>query len=204
MSIQNYRGALSSAQAAEGSVAALRNSKRLLHDAEMLFSAGRKPTAVALAVLAAEEVTKARMIWLVVAAKTDDARKNAWKEIRSHKFKHGPLLHITRLLTESGQLGDALSITAFDEAKLHGFYIDPCEDEQGFYWAEPDGGRFDGDLGQAIMSAVRRIVELARACGQREIELLAEYFSSDSEKDATAQLSLWIAAMEREGLDPHN
>jgi hypothetical protein len=76
------------------------------------------------------------------------------------------------------------------------------EDEQGFYWAEPDGGNFAGDLGQSIMNAVRHIVEASRARSQREIELLAEYFSSDSEKDATAQLPLWIAAMEREGLVP--
>ena len=105
--------------------------------------------------------------------------------------------------TELDKLGATLPITAFEEAKQRGFYVDPGNDERGFYWKEPDCGRFDWDFGQDIMNVVRHVVGGARAYSRREIEIWAEHFGFDLGGDAHPQFLQWEAAMEREGFDPH-
>jgi len=129
-------------------ITAAKNSRRLLHDAELLLSRGRWPTAHAIAVLAFEEAGKA---WLCVVAMLmpDDARDEFpfgdldW----DHRWKlgaaHGMAAMLAFIRADSNappaimRAADELEALARqdNEAKKRGFYAD-CAD--GVVW-DPAG-----------------------------------------------------------------
>jgi AbiV family abortive infection protein len=83
-----YRGPLTSAQALEGARACVRNAEELLDECELLIKHGRCARAVALALVAFEEMGK--LLWLLGSPiyGSDTAEwTNFWKRFRSHKAK---------------------------------------------------------------------------------------------------------------------
>lgn len=86
--LDRYVGKLSAEQIVKGINCAIRNSMRLLQDAESLCHNNRYPSAVALAILAIEEASKVSLLrGLAVARSIEDVR-DSWKEYRTHTRKN--------------------------------------------------------------------------------------------------------------------
>src|SRR5437016_4764135 len=83
-----WRQRLNPAAVAEGMNAALRNAKRLLHDAILLYNAGSFASATALAILATEEFGKQGILQRILLSKSNAQLKLHWKEFTSHTAKN--------------------------------------------------------------------------------------------------------------------
>src|SRR5262245_30795298 len=70
--------------------AALDNGRDLIIDAELLLAHGRTPRAMALSILAQEELSKALLLWLWISILRDGRRldpSKMWKALQSHEAK---------------------------------------------------------------------------------------------------------------------
>src|ERR1700712_243598 len=83
-----YAGPLSAGEIAAGMNAALRNARRLLYDAQLLFAAHRFPSACSLAILSIEESGKLPVLREIGVARDADEAKGAWKRYRTHQAKN--------------------------------------------------------------------------------------------------------------------
>lgn len=89
MGISNqYFGKLDSEKAAEGINLAIKNSQRLLKDAEILFEQESYSSSVALVILSIEESGKVPIIRRVLLEEDDKQRAKAWKSFRNHLQKN--------------------------------------------------------------------------------------------------------------------
>lgn len=115
-----------------GASAALDNARRLLDDAELLWSSGSAPTAQALSILAIEEAAKAS-IWSGLAR---DAEGDVTLTEENHKPRLRRAREVLSLLDAFLELidpehpgpldTDALKAAVDDDnaAKMRGFYVD--------------------------------------------------------------------------------
>src|ERR1039457_2960683 len=77
--LQQYKGQLTPADAADGMNAAITNAKRLAEDASLLFGRGRYPTASSLAILSLEEQGKCAILRELLSASSDNEIADCWK-----------------------------------------------------------------------------------------------------------------------------
>ena len=111
---------LTALQMAEVSLAAMRNCRRLLDDAVMLAGAGRLPSALMLAGLAADELGKHVLVASFFAREgTDEDWRKFWSRFRNHTEKLGDALMgswVGDLLTDEPEPVN------LNEAPLRGIY----------------------------------------------------------------------------------
>jgi AbiV family abortive infection protein len=137
-----YRGQITPARAAAGINAALRNARRLLADAVLLFKAESYATALSIAVLAIEECGKHAIIHRILIAKSDKQRKEHWGEYTTHTEKN--VSWVVPNLVRAGAshiddfkiIDDETSVHPFalDDFKQWGLYTD-CREK---FWSEPE------------------------------------------------------------------
>lgn len=84
---KNKAGSISAAQAVEGMQASLRNAEALLEEAQVLSNAGHPARAVALAILAYEELGKLAKLANVNHYAQSGRMGAWWKAFRSHNYK---------------------------------------------------------------------------------------------------------------------
>ena len=136
-----WRGPLTPALAANGINAAIRNARRLLNDATILYNIGSFPSATALGVLAIEEYGKVNIIHQILLAKTDSARKKVWREYTSHTAKNTAWV-MPNLVKSGARSVDDFRMLFEREAK-HQYVLDDFKqwslytECRGAAWSEP-------------------------------------------------------------------
>ncbi|MGA2270991.1 MAG: AbiV family abortive infection protein [Bryobacteraceae bacterium] len=204
--LQQYKGRLTPAAAAEGMNAAITNAKRLAEDANLLFGKRRYPTASSLAILSLEEQGKCGILRELLTAPSDDEIAECWKRYRRHTDKNylallpdyvrkgAPRLHHFRDLfmqdTESRR-------ATFDAIKQLGLYTDCCGN---CHWSVPS------EVVEQTLAAV--IVPLASALSENtepvtveELDLWCLHMRGGLTRE---HLLNWCAAMVSAGLKPAN
>lgn len=200
-----FRSALSIDQALEGMNAAWRNARRLIHDANLLFEAGRYPTAASLGILAIEESSKIPILRMLLHAKDADLIKRQWKEYRNHLAKNTlwPLPAMQRegakTMAEFQSLFDPKSEhrKIFDELKQFGFYTD-CWD--GPHWSQPENS-IAKDLAAAILNTAD-VLAGHRQVTRRELEIWVEHVLENPNLNGREDLRPYYEALLKEGLAP--
>ncbi len=129
--LEQYSGALSREQIAQGMNLAKKNAWRLYEDADVLFQAGRLPSAMSLAILSIEESGKVNILRRMSTETTPEAHKALWKEYRSHTKKNlmWTLLSCVRR-DGATKLQDFAPL--FDESSDHPFLLDQLK-QLAFY-----------------------------------------------------------------------
>ena len=173
--ITQYKGPLTSSQAAEGIALARANAARLIADAELLLQNDRHASASALAILAIEELGKVQVI-KIIALHSDGAElKQAWKDYRSHRAKNVQWI-LPKLAGEGARTMMQLRAAAdpngdhtamLDTVKQLSFYTDCFNDAPR--WSEPTDA-VDPQFAKAII-ATARMLRHERETTIREIEL---------------------------------
>lgn len=200
-----YRGALNTEQAAKGIALARSNATRLIRDAEILLEAERYPSAIALAILAVEELGKVQVIKIIVLQSDEAALKQAWREYRSHRAKN--VQWILPSLAAQGartleQVRPAADIDGdhtmmLDTIKQLALYTD-CFNAAP-RWSNPDEA-VDPTFAEAILS-VAKLLNREATTSVRELELWVElvgpYYNTAGMVEA---LLRWQQTMFDEGL----
>ncbi|MBN7804705.1 AbiV family abortive infection protein [Agrobacterium rosae] len=174
-SLTQYKGPLTSRQAAEGIALARRNAARLIADAELLLKNGRHPSASALAILAIEELGKVQAIKTIVLAGDAAMLKAAWKDYRNHRAKNVQWI-LPKLAAEGARTLEQVRPAAdpagdhtalLDSVKQLSFYTDSYG-ESG-RWSEPVEA-VDPNLAVSILSTAQ-VLNRQTETTERELEL---------------------------------
>lgn len=200
-----YRGGLTAQQAAEGIALARSNAARLIQDAEILLEANRHPSAIALAILAIEELGKVQVLKIIVLQANEATLKQAWKDYRSHRAKN--VQWILPALAAQGARTLAQVRAAADIDGDHTMMLDTIK-QLALYtdcfnaaprWSDPSLA-VDPAFADAIL-AVAKVLNRDAATSVRELELWIElvgpYYKTASMVEA---LLRWQQAMFDEGL----
>ena len=203
--ITQYRGVLTPKQAAEGIALARANASRLIADAELLLDAERHPSAIALAILAIEELGKVQIIKMIVLHSEEAALKKSWKEYRSHRAKNVQWI-IPTLAAEGArtliELKPATDIDGehtamLDAIKQLAFYTD-CLNATPRWSAPIDA--IDPKFAESIIS-VAKLLNRDRVTEVKELELWVELFGPYYDKPGMVEALLrFQQRMVEEGL----
>jgi AbiV family abortive infection protein len=205
--IEQYRGRLTPDLIAAGMNAAAANSKRLLDDAEALFSAGRYPSACSLAILSIEEAGKLSLLRALATAPSEKDIRDAWRNYRDHQTKNASWIIQDLVIKGARTLNDLASIfdadsdhpAVLDTIKQLGFYTD-CYGNS--HWSEPHEA-IDKDLAASIIH-IAGVLRPRRTIPVREIELWIEHLAPVWGTPAMVRASVaFHRAMQQEGLSAH-
>jgi AbiV family abortive infection protein len=206
--LKQYSGRLSPSQVAEGINAANRNAVRLAEDARLLFDNQRYASAGALAILSIEESGKASILRAIALARSEDERRQHWKDFRSHTRKNVMgafselVAHGARHLDDFAALydKDAEPPHLIDQVKQIAFYTD-CLGRA--HWAEPHLV-IEKALAESLV-ANAKLLARGKEVTKREIELWIEHLGPVWMGDISwmkKAVANWYAAMHAEGLAP--
>ena len=171
-----YCGPLSAKQASAGMQIALQNAKRLIRDAELLLKKGRLPSAVGLAILAAEEAGKIRILYQLAVSEDTQQLKSAWGDYRNHKKKN-PVITFYYYLFEGpstineiigATLQDKTSAQAIEDVKQMSFYTDCLGSDAT--WTNPEYN-IKEDLVPGLVNTVKAIIMSLHSVTEKEVEL---------------------------------
>ena len=200
-----YRGALSPEQAAEGIALARSNAARLICDAEVLLEAERHPSAIALAILAIEELGKVQVLKIIVLQSEEAPLKQAWREYRGHRAKNVQWI-LPGLAAEGARTLEQVRAAAdidgdhtmmLDTIKQLALYTD-CFNAVP-RWSSPDDA-IDAKFAEAILS-VAKLLNREATTSVRELELWVELVGPHyNAAGMVAALLRWQQAMFDEGL----
>jgi AbiV family abortive infection protein len=174
--LDSYKGRLSANQIAAGINAALQNAKRLSEDAQLLFRAGRFPSAASLAILSIEESGKVSILRSLSLAKTSDDLNDAWRDYRSHTKKNATWL-LPQLAGQGARKLDDFK-ALFDEASDHPYVLDQLK-QIAFY---------TDCLGKTHWSIPQDVVDKSIA---KMLIQVASIFATDKQITKT-EIELWI------------
>lgn len=201
-----WKGSLKPSQIAAGMNAAKENARRLHEDAELLFSSGRYPSAVSLAILSIEESGKISILRELALAKDDKDVKEAWKSYRSHTKKNASWI-FPELVSKGARkledfrelfLEDAEHTVLLDNLKQISFYTD-CLGKA--HWSQPSKV-VESDTAKSIIG-ISKLMLSNTEFTEREIELWVEHIKPvwkgpmEPMKNA---LNEWFKSMVSEGL----
>ncbi len=203
--MKQYRGKLSSKQAADGMNAALRNARRLLEDSKLLFEAKRYASAASLAILSVEESGKSPILRSLARNEDEAALKLKWSQFRNHRAKNImwqlPQLarNGRRTFAELASLFDPKSdhSKVLDEVKQVGFYTD-CLGEN-VNWSEPTE-IITEELARGLIETAEIMGGDKEQVSEREIELWVEHMGTNLESSNTDDLRKFYKALVKEGL----
>jgi AbiV family abortive infection protein len=204
--LPQYNGGLDASQIARGMNAACRNARRLADDASLLLDAGRYPTAASVAVLSIEESGKASVLRGLALAPTEETRRRAWKDYRSHRSKNAAWI-LPELAAKGARDLEALRLATdppaehtaiLDQIKQIGLYTDCLGDA---HWSEPDKV-VDKNLAGSLVG-IADLFARNKGVTVKEVELWVEHmgpsYGAPLEWMKTALLN-WYAAMREHGL----
>ena len=207
--LSDHRGPLTLPDIAAGMAAALRNARRLAHDAETLLAAGSWPSAASLAILSIEESGKVGVLRGMAAETDPQALKAAWRQYRSHPAKLSkPIglnpsdksLAIPGMAEQLTKERDEL-VADIDAMKQSGFYTD-CKAGTGTkpVWVEPLRCITENQAREAVSVAKLTCDDMPDTT-VRELELFAQHYKpTEGTPDMVTGWLNWVRAMEGEGL----
>jgi AbiV family abortive infection protein len=174
-SLQEYRGKLSPKQIADGMCAALRNARRLVDDATLLFEAKRYSTALALAILAIEEAGKVSILRGFAMIDDVSELRGQWTRYRDHRSKNGAWIILEKAKSGAKTLNDLADVV--DPKADHTQLINSIKQlalYTGCYgnahWAEPDK-IFDDDKLASVLIETARLLTTKDDPTEREIKI---------------------------------
>lgn len=206
--LDQYCGALTAAEIAEGMNAAVANAAHLFRDAELLLSHGSFATALSLAILAIEEAGKITILRGMALANTTEEVLKSWRAYRSHRQKNVAWMFHSIVAQGGRQLDDFRPM--FDESSDHPALADQIK-QVGLYtdclgkrhWSVPEEVINEQLARSFVASAEAILAKPGRRFSVREIELWQEHlgpvWGRDSESMRSA-LVRWAAALAKEGL----
>lgn len=204
--LEQWKNSLKPSQIAAGMNAASENAMRLYEDAELLFSSGRYPSAVSLAILSIEESGKISILRELALAKDGKDLKEAWKSYRSHMKKNASWI-FAELVSKGARkledfrelfLEDAEHPALLDNLKQISFYTD-CLGKA--HWSQPSKV-IESDTAKSILG-ISKLMLSDKEFTEREIELWVEHMKPvwkgplGPMKNA---LNEWFKSMVSEGL----
>ena len=202
--LQQYKGQLTPADAADGMNAAITNAKRLAEDASLLFGRGRYPTASSLAILSLEEQGKCAILRELLTASSDNEIADCWKRYRRHTDKNyfalmpdyvrkgaWRLHHFRDLFVPETESERA----AFDAVKQLGLYTDCCGN---CHWAAPSEV-VEQPLAAVIVPLASTLSENREPVTVKELDLWCLHMRGGLTRE---HLLNWCAAMVSAGLKP--
>lgn len=205
--LEQYKGQLTPAQAAEGIRVAAQNAKNLLADAELLLENGRWARACALAILAIEEAGKTAILRGMLLARNGEELKHERRAYRSHVKKNLTWI-FPQLVSEGARKLDSFR-RIFDEDSDHGlllesvkqmaFYSDACGD---CHWSLPTSV-IDQELAETMVSVARIVVspEASAMSTEAELELWVRHmrpvWKQSVEEMKLALLKCYVEAKEK-------
>jgi len=206
--LDSYKGKLDNKQIANGINAAIRNTRRLLEDAQLLLDAHRYPSAASLAILSIEESGKVHVIHGMATATTDVEVAQHWKDYRSHTKKN-ILWLLPQLFMEGARRLDDFS-TLFESTAEHPYILEQVK-QIGFYtdclgeahWSEPTEV-VDKELATAL-TQIAKIFANKKEVTAKEIELWIKHMrktKNGTHKEAKESLLHWYAEMQEMKLAP--
>jgi AbiV family abortive infection protein len=202
--LEEYRGRLTSAEAADGMNAAARNARQLAADAKLLLDAERYPTAAALAGLSIEESGKVSILRELATETTPEGLRDQWRRYRDHRSKNGAWLLPELAAKGARRLGDLAETVNRDSEhtallniiKQIGLYTD-CY-RRG-HWSEPVQV-IDANLARSLVRTAD-ILAGKEEVTAREMELWVEHVRPVWRTPEMAYALLrWATAMYNEGL----
>jgi AbiV family abortive infection protein len=179
--LQQYKGRLTSADAAQGINAAITNAKHLAEDASLLFGKGRYPTASSLAILSLEEQGKCAILRELLTASSDDQIAKCWKRYRRHTDKN-----YFALLPDYVRKG-ALRLHHFG-----GLFVEDTGSERATFDAVKQLGLYTDCCGNCHWAVPSEVVEQTVAA---VIVPLAVALSQNKEPVTVTELDLWCLHM---------
>jgi AbiV family abortive infection protein len=200
--LKQYRSFLPAHQVAAGMTCASANARRLAEDAQMLFDAGRYPSATALAVLSLEESGKLSILREMSTATSQEQILGLWKRYRQHTAKHTLTLMPDRIAKGARRaidFGDCVGDGALDEKATYdalkelGLYTDCLVNG---HWSIP-AEVIDRDISEMFVQLAMTTSARERETTPREIELWVTHMQSGVTRP---KLITWAEAMVREGL----
>lgn len=204
--LEQWKSSLKSSQIAAGMNAASENALRLIEDAELLFSSGRYPSAVSLAILSIEESGKVSVLRELALAKDGKDVKEAWKSYRSHTKKNASWILAelvskgARKLEDFRELfsEDAEHPALLDSLKQISFYTD-CLGKA--HWSRPSEV-IERDTARSIIG-VSKLMLSNKHYTEREIELWIKHMKpvwKGPMELMKKALNEWFMSMAEEGL----
>jgi AbiV family abortive infection protein len=203
--LNQYADRLTADEIAAGMNAARENARRLTVDARLLFDNGRYASALALSILAIEEVGKEPILRTIAVASDSADLKSGWRDYRSHTKKNvlWPLIEWiqkgARRATDFQALFDdgAEHPRILDQVKQLCLYTD-CLGKR--HWALPDKV-VNRDLASVMLSTAELLIK-TREITKDEIELWIHYLKPHWKDDVarTRALFNWDKEMRRRGI----
>lgn len=203
--LQQFRGALTLPQAVEGIALARANARRLIADAELLLSGERFPSAIALAILAIEELGKVQIIKTMIIKSDEKSLKKSWSEYRNHRAKNTHWILPTLAAQGARTLEQLRGITEpdrkhtamLDTIKQLAFYTDCFNDIPR--WSEPSDA-IDPKFAESIL-CIAKMLNNDQTTTLRELELWVDLFAPFYDKPGMIEALLrFQQAMFDEGL----
>lgn len=206
--LEQYKGMLTAEKATEGMNCALKNARRLISDAKLLYDAGRYPSSTALAILAIEEAGKVGILRGVALCRSESELKMFWRDYRTHTSKNR-LWRFPELVTKGANKIDDFS-QLFNESSEHSFILDNLK-QVSFYtdclgdahWSLPENV-VEKDLAEQFIK-IAEIVTPKDDVTIREIELWIENMGpvwNVSFEGMKKALVKWFDDMQKEGIYP--
>ncbi len=206
--LDQYKGALSASEIAEGINAATQNAARLVVDAELLLENKRYPSATSLAILSIEESGKVSILRGLSVARDGKDLKESWREYRSHTKKN--VQWIIGDLAKSGARKledfrpmfkkDAEHPLVLDQIKQIGFYTDCLGNK---HWSNPEKV-IDENLAKMIVG-IAQVFASNKVVTEKEIELWVKHIGPVWKKNMgwmQQSLENWYREMQDCGLAP--
>ncbi|HAQ00469.1 AbiV family abortive infection protein [Rhodospirillum rubrum] len=202
--LEEYRGPITPASAAEGMNAARQNALRLVFDAKLLLEAERYPTAASVAALSIEESGKLSILRTIVVLSDVNRLRDEWRRYRDHRSKNGAWIlpdlarkgarHLYELAMTIERDGEHTAI--LNSIKQIGFYTD-CYGK--IHWSNPSMV-IDRELANSLVK-IAEILTPKNDVTVRELELWVDairpvYGTSEMSNG----LLRWATQMHREGL----
>ncbi len=204
--LQQYKGKLTPAEAADGINAASINAKRLAEDANLLLNRGRYPTASSLAILSLEEQGKCAIIRQLLTAASENEITECWQRYRRHTDKNYLALlpdHVRQGAWRLHQFRDLFAPdtesdrATFNAIKQLGLYTDCCGN---CHWSEPSEV-VEQSLAAVVVSLASALSESTEPVTVKELDLWCFHMRGGLTRE---HLLNWCAAMVSAGLKPPN
>jgi AbiV family abortive infection protein len=199
-----YRGALSASEIAEGMNVAHQNAVRLVRDARLLFDNKSYASAVALSILAIEEAGKGPVLRGLALAHDEAELREAWRNYRSHTKKN-VLWPLIDLYTKGARRANDF-LPLFQSDAEHPFILDQLK-QLSFYTDCLRKGHWSVPEEVATKEIAEDLLKIAeglshgRKVTTEEIDLWIQYIRPVwRTKDASQALFEWDKEVRRRGL----
>lgn len=175
-----WRGPLTPALAANGINAAIRNARRLLNDATILYNVGSFPSATAIGILAIEEYGKVNIIHQILLAKTDLARKKVWREYTSHTAKNTAWVMPNLLKSGARSVDDFRML--FEKHAKHQYVLDDFKqwslytECRGIFWSEP-AQNITAEMAIEVLNHARALVTSLPEFSAERMEIYVKHMA---------------------------